>query len=101
MLGPTRTDRGPEVAPVGIVIAMNVSLQELIVVSIPLNITTLLLCADPNPEPAIAIWSPTGPVVAERLVMTGAGAAMELIDTLSKVAVPSVEALPLSTAKTT
>ena len=37
------------------------------------------------------------PVVAETLVITGAGAAVELIDTLSNVAVARVDVLPLVT----
>jgi hypothetical protein len=50
-------------------------------------------------EPVIVTWVPTGPVVGEILEMTGAGAAVELVETLSNVAVPSVEVLPLYTAK--
>jgi hypothetical protein len=41
------------------------------------------------------------PVVLERPVITGAGVAAELTDTLSKVAVTEAELLPLVTANPT
>ena len=42
MLGATETSKGPEVAPAGIVIVMEVSLQELTVANAPFSRTTLL-----------------------------------------------------------
>ena len=53
MLGATETAKGPEVAPDGIVMVMDVSLQELMVTTAPFNITTLLPCGVPNPVPVI------------------------------------------------
>ena len=98
MLGATNTAKGPEVAPTGMVTVMELLLQELIVAAVPFSNTTLLLCAAPNPVPEITTWLPTDPVVAETLLITGAGTAVEFTETLSKVAVASVEVLPLYTA---
>jgi hypothetical protein len=53
MLGATDTAKGPEVAPEGIVMVIDVALQELIVTSALFRITTLLPCALPNPVPEI------------------------------------------------
>jgi hypothetical protein len=99
MLGATETARGPEVAPDGIVAVMDVPVQELIVIGVPFNSTTLLPCGAPNPVPEITTWLPIDPVVAETLVITGAGDAVELTDTLSKVAVPRLEVLPVLTPR--
>jgi hypothetical protein len=101
MLGATETSNGPEVAPVGIVMMIEVLLHELIDAGALFNNTKLPPCEAPKPVPVINTWLPIAPVVAETLVMTGAGAAVELIDTLSKVAVASAELLPLVTAKPT
>jgi hypothetical protein len=87
MLGATETTMYPDVAPVGIVIVMEVALQELIVTGTSFSSTSLLLCVAPNPVPDITTWLPTDPVVLETPVITGPGAAVELIDTLSNVAV--------------
>ena len=53
MLGATETSKGPEVAPAGMVIVMEVSLQELTVADAPFSRTTLLPCEAANPEPEI------------------------------------------------
>ena len=53
MLGATDTAKGPEVAPDGIVMVMDVALQELMVTTAPFSITTLLPCKAPNPVPEI------------------------------------------------
>jgi hypothetical protein len=53
MLGATVTAKGPEVAPAGIVMVMDVALQELMVTPAPFSSTTLLPCAPPNPVPEI------------------------------------------------
>jgi hypothetical protein len=42
MLGPTETTKGPEVAPDGIVMVIDVALQELIVTRAPFSVTMLL-----------------------------------------------------------
>jgi hypothetical protein len=101
MLGATETIMGPEVAPVGIVMLIDVLFQVLIVTGIPLKITALVLCDAPNPEPEMITWLPTGPVVVERLVITGAGDPDpgKLTDTLSNVAVAMLELDPLLTPR--
>jgi hypothetical protein len=101
MMGATETTSGPVVAPVGIVIVIDVSLQALTITGDPLSNTRLPPCVAPKPEPEITTWLPTGPVVAETLLMTGAGAAPELTDTLSNVAVARAELLAFVTASPT
>src|SRR5579864_3226888 len=86
MLGATRTLRGPDVAPVGIVMEIEVPLHELIVTGAPFRITTLFPCELPKFWPVMEIWLPIGPVVADTLVITGAGTVGVLTETLSKVA---------------
>src|SRR5208282_643143 len=98
MVGATETTMGPEVAPTGIVTAIDVALQVFTVTTPPFRYTALFPCVLPNPLPVIATGVPTGPPVAERLVITGAGAAAELTETLSNVAVASAELFPLVTA---
>jgi hypothetical protein len=53
----------------------------------------------PNPVPKIVTWLPTGPDVAERLEIAGAGLVAELIETLSNVAVDKLELLKLLTIR--
>ena len=53
MLGATETAKGPEFAPDGIVMLIDVSLQELIVTDTPFSSTTLLPCDAPNQVPLI------------------------------------------------
>jgi hypothetical protein len=81
MLGATETSNSPELAPTGMVMLMDVSLQVLMVTPAPFSRTALPPCEAPNPEPEISTWLPIEPVVAETAVMTGAGAAAELSDT--------------------
>jgi hypothetical protein len=99
--GATDTTTGPVVAPTGIVMVIEVSLQLLTITGDPLSNTRLPPCTAPKPEPEITTWLPTGPVVADRPLMTGAGAAAELTDTLSNVAVPKPELFWLTTTKPT
>jgi hypothetical protein len=47
----------------------------------------------------MSTWLPTVPVVADVLVMVGPGAAVELTETLSNVAVARDEEFPLATAR--
>jgi hypothetical protein len=101
MLGATETSKGPEVAPAGIVMAMDVPLQVLIVTGAPFSRTVLPPCEAPKPEPEIATGLPIDPVVAETAVMTGAGAAVELTDTASKLAVARAEVFRLLAARPT
>ena len=53
MLGATDTNSGPDVAPVGIVIVIDVALQELIVIGELFSVTKLPFCVAPNPVPVI------------------------------------------------
>jgi hypothetical protein len=101
MPGATDTTNGPELAPAGIVMPMEVAPQEFTVAGVPFSSTTLLLCVAPKPVPVITTGLPIDPVVAETLLITGAGAAAEATETLSKVAVATVELLPLVTARPT
>jgi len=87
MLGATDTTKYPDVAPAGIVVVIEVSLQESIVMGAEFNITALLPCVAPKPEPVIITWVPGAPVVADTAVITGPGADVALTDTLSNVAV--------------
>jgi hypothetical protein len=63
------------------------ALHELTVTELPFNTTRLLPCAVPKFAPVITTWLPTEPVVADTLVITGAGVVVVLTDTLSIVAV--------------
>ncbi len=83
MLGATKTDKGPEVAPGGMVMVMDVLLQELTVIRAPFSVTMLLLWAAPKPVPEMTTWLPTDAEVADTLLITGAGAAAEFTETLS------------------
>ena len=101
MLGLSRTIMFPDVAPVGMVTEMEVALHKLIVTGELLRVTVLVPCDVPNPDPVIITCVPTGPVVAESDVITGAGFVEVLSDTLSKVAVDKVPIKSLVTAKPT
>jgi hypothetical protein len=101
MLGATDTTKGPDVAPPGIVMLIDVAPHVLTVTPAPFSRTTLFPCDAPNPVPEITTWLPIDPFVADTLLITGAGADAELIDTLSKAAVANAEVLPLVTAKPT
>ena len=101
MLGATDTSKGPVVAPDGMMIVSDVALQLLMVAATPFSSTVLPPCVAPKPDPPITIWLPTDPVVADTLVIAGAGAEAEFTDTLSNVAVPVDEVVRLLTAKPT
>jgi len=100
-LGATETTSAPDTAPEGIVMLIDVSLQELTNTGVAFKVTTLPPCEAPKFAPVITTWLPTVPVVAEIFVMTGAGIPNEPTDTLSKVAVASDEVLPLFTINPT
>jgi hypothetical protein len=87
MLGAMATVRYPEFAPVEIVMLIEVSLQELMVIAASLRSTALLPCVAPNPLPLIVTLLPTDPVVVESPVMTGGVVVDVVTDTLSNVAV--------------
>jgi hypothetical protein len=99
MMGATETAKGPEVAPGGMVMVIDVAPQELMVAKAPFSVTMLLPWEFPKPDPEMVTGLPTAPAVADMLVITGAGTAVELTDTLSKVVVASAELLLLLTAK--
>jgi hypothetical protein len=101
MFGATKTNTGPDVAPAGIVIAMEVALHELMVTAIPFKYTTLPVCCAPKALPLINTWLATVPVVAERVVICGAGEAAVSTETLSKLAVTRLLGEPLDTARPT
>jgi hypothetical protein len=66
MLGATDTTRYPELAPDGIVTAIDVALQEFTVTAALFSVTPLLPCADPNPLPVMVTGLPIVPVVADK-----------------------------------
>jgi hypothetical protein len=86
MLGATETSKYPEVAPAGIVVTIDVLVHELTVIGAPFSMTKLPPSDAPKPVPVICTWPPIDPVVADTAVIAGAGLAVELTDTLSKVA---------------
>src|SRR5882762_6016848 len=94
IVGATKTASNPDMAPVGIVKVMDVALHKAIVTGTPFSSTVLPFCEAPNPVPAICTSPPIDPVVSDRPEITGAGAAAELIDTLSKVTVCAAPLLP-------
>jgi hypothetical protein len=81
MLGATDTTKYPDVAPAGMLVVTDVSLHEMIVIGAAFNITALLPCVAPKPEPVIITWFPGAPVVADTAVIAGLGAAVEVTDT--------------------
>jgi hypothetical protein len=101
ILGATHTDNGPDVALAGTLIVMDVGLQKLTGAGKPFKYTALPPWAAPKPVPAMTTWLPTGPIAVETPLIAGAGAAAELMDTLSNVAVASAELLLLLTASPT
>jgi len=101
MLGAIDTSNGPDVAPTGIVMLIDVPLQVFTVTPAPFSNTALPPCNAPNPVPVITTWLPMDPVVAETAVITGAGTAAELTDTLSNVALAKADVVRLLTASPT
>ena len=97
MLGATDTTNGPDVAPEGIVMPIEVSLHEFTISGTTFKVTALLPCEAPKLAPLITTRLPMEPVLAETLVITGAGVTDELTDTLSKVAVAREEVFWLAT----
>jgi hypothetical protein len=72
----TVTTTFPVVAPVGTVATMLVILQLVTVADVPLNLTVLLPCVEPKPDPEIVTEAPTAPEVGVRLVIAGAAATL-------------------------
>ncbi len=83
------------------VMVIDVALQLLMVTAAPFSRTVLPPCGAPKPEPVTTTWLPIDPVVAETALITGAGAAAELTDRLSNVAVAKEEVVRLLTASPT
>jgi hypothetical protein len=72
---PTVTTTGPVVAAAGTVAVMLAELQLVTVVAgVPLNVTVLEPCVEPNPLPAIVTDAPTAPEFGVRLVIDGPAA---------------------------
>ena len=86
-LEPTATAKSPEVVPDAIVKVIEDSFQELIVCEVPLMSTRLLPCVVPKPLPLTTTWLPIEPVVADIPVIMGADDKLEVMATLSNVAV--------------
>src|SRR2546428_501718 len=98
MLGAMVTSNGPEVAPTGIVMLIDVPLQVYTVTAAPFSNTALPPCKAPNPVPEITSSLPLDPAGAETEAMTRAGAAAEVSATLSHVARAQGVVLRLLTA---
>ena len=69
---PTVTTTLPLVALAGTGTVMLVALQVVGVADAPLKVTVLVPCVDPKFVPVIVTAVPTGPELADRLVMIGA-----------------------------
>jgi hypothetical protein len=64
---------------------IDVSLHKLTAIGVAFNSRRLPPCVAPKLLPLIATWLPIEAVVADKAVITGAGEAVELSETLSKV----------------
>jgi hypothetical protein len=89
-------------APAGIVLGTTATIDVLLQLVIdaagtPLKVTVLVPCVAPKSVPVIVTLVPTPPEFGERLMTLGI--APEVIETLSKVAVASVELSRLATAR--
>src|SRR6266513_452814 len=67
----TVTTTFPVVAPLGTVTAILDEPNVVTVAVVPLNLTVLLPCVEPNVVPVIVTAAPTAPVVIDKLVMAG------------------------------
>ena len=67
----TVTTTFPVVAPLGTVTPILVELQLVTVAAVPLNLTVLLPCVEPNVVPLIATAAPTAPEVTDKLLIFG------------------------------
>jgi|SRR5437867_8522073 len=101
MPGARETTKGPVVAPDGTVAVIDVALHALTVAALSLNKTTPFPEEAPKPVPEITTWPPIDPVVAETLVMAGAGFVAVVIEKLSMLPVYKAPVLPLLTASPT
>src|SRR5437660_7035784 len=61
----------PVVAPLGTVTAILDAPHDVTFAVVPLNLTVLLPCVEPNVVPVIVTAAPTTPVVIDKLVMAG------------------------------
>jgi hypothetical protein len=101
ILDATETTSGPEVAPAGTVKLIDVVVQELVVTRVLFKKTTPLPGDAPKFDPLTTTWLPADPVVAETLVIAGAGLGVELMDMLSIVPEYAAPVVPLLTATPT
>src|SRR5438309_1555394 len=67
----TVTTTFPVVAPLGTVTAILDAPHDVTFAVVPLNLTVLLPCVEPNVVPVIVTAAPTTPVVIDKLVMAG------------------------------
>src|SRR5580704_14804468 len=86
MLGAADTINGPDVAPTGIVKTILKFPHEVTGIGAPFRSNTLPPCVTPKLLPSIATSLPTEAVVGDKPLITGAGDAVELIETLSRFA---------------
>ena len=94
---PTVTTILPVVAPVGTFTVIEVDVQHVPqgVAGVPLKVTVLVPCVAPKFDPVIVTEAPIAPDAGERFEIVGeVPQPLKLMDTLSKVAEPSVELLP-------
>src|SRR6266699_3761661 len=73
----------PVVAPLGTVTATLDAPQVVTVAVVPLNVAVPLPCEEPKFDPVIVTAAPTGPVVIDKLVMTGAGTTVKFTPLLA------------------
>ncbi len=85
----TVTTTFPVVAPVGTVTMMDEAPQlAILVAAVPLNLTVLVPCVEPKPEPVTVTEAPTAPDVIDRLVMLGAASkALGVTQAIRRIAI--------------
>jgi hypothetical protein len=81
---PAVTITFPVVAPAGTVATIDVALQLVIVVAVPLNVAVLVPCVEPKFIPVIVTDAPVTPDVGDRLVMLGVGSTVNEEPLLAK-----------------
>ena len=101
MLGATETTNGPEVAPAGMVMLMDASAPGVDGHRSSVQQHDAASLGRAKIQAIDRDLTPDGSGVAETLVITGAGAAVEFTETLSNVAVVKAVVLPLFTARPT
>ena len=80
---PTVTTTGPDVAPAGTGTTIEVALQLVGVVGVPLNVTVLVPCVEPKFDPLMVTGVPIDPDSGDRLVMLPVSRTMKLAPLLA------------------